>query len=199
MSKQDDLILNSKIHIATLCKSFGYDGMAYRKWIDHGLTLDADNNISISEFNAWIKDYLTKDDDMDFLKAEKLRKEIEQIEIKNSAARAEYYSRSIVDSTIGSIFKITKDRVLQLDKTIRVYTAPDQQQAKIILREISREILTDIESGIRTLANEMQTVPQQPAQSTDQINSTDNNTNSANTDDTNIKPKKPRGRPKAAV
>ena len=141
---------------------------------------------------------------MDFLKAEKLRKEIEQIEIKNSAARSEYYSRSIVDSTIGSIFKITKDRVLQLDKTIqRVYTAPDQQQAKIILKEISREILTDIESGIRTLANEMQTVQTVPAQQStqpiDQINSTDNNTNSANTDDTNIKPKKPRGRPKAAV
>ena len=195
MSAKDDAVLNSKIHIATLCKSFGYDGMAYRAWFDHGLVLDADNNISISDFNLWLKNYLTTDETTEQLKNTKLKKEIEQIEIKNAAARGEYYQRSVVDSTIASIFKITKDRTVQLDKTVqRVHTAPDQQQAKLILKDIAREILTDIESGIRVLVQDMQ------PNVIDQINSTDtnNNTESATDDTTTNTTKSKRGRPRKA-
>lgn len=200
MSKQDSETLNTKCHISALCKSFGYDAMVYKRWFDHGLVLDADNCISISDFNAFIKEYLTKDEDLEQLKIQKLKTEIETNEIKNAALRGEYYSKFIVDSTIQALFKITKDRVLQLDKTTqRVHSSTDQQQAKLVMKEISREILSDIESGITTLAQDMQTQPQQQQQ---QINSTDNNNKeSAQNESTTTTPAtaapKRRGRPKS--
>jgi len=199
MSKQDSEILNSKINISTLCKSFGYDAMSYRVWVqNHGLILDDDNAISISDFHAFIKAYLTKSDDMDFLKAEKMRKEIELAQIKIDTERGEFYRTDVVHEIINTLMVTVRDRVLQIKQdTQQVYTAGTQIDADTAMTEIARTVLIDIHGRLDELTQRIKLDPVQPTQTVQieksEQHSADNKNNNEAIDDS-AKPR--RGRPR---
>lgn len=200
MSKQDSEILNSKINISTLCKSFGYDAMSYRVWVqNHGLILGEDNSISIADFNAFIRTYLTKSDDLDYLKAEKMRKEIELAQIKIDTERGEFYRTDVVHEIINTLMVTVRDRVLQIKQdTQQVYTAGTQIDADAAMADIARTVLIDIHGRLDELTQRIKTDPVHTAQleQSDQSeqNSADNKNNNAEAIDESAKPR--RGRPR---